>query len=123
MAIKTFQNITVNSLSSLTIIAGTYRELNFYIYDENDDILIPSTGATLSWSLAPYEQSDYILFTKQGVFVDDRFVIYLLSTDTENLSGKFIQSPLLDSGLGMYVYPLGRGLIDIIPRIGMSYYG
>lgn len=123
MAISTFSNIIVNSLSPLTIIGGTYRELNFFMLDENGEILMPSTGATASWSISPYEQPDYILFTKNGVFVDDHFVIYLLSTDTENLSGKFIQIPTLQSGLGNFNYPLGRGIIDIIPRIGISYYG
>lgn len=123
MTLNTFQNVTINSLSPLTMIAGNYRELNFYITDENGDVLMPSTGAVATWSLSYYDQPDLILFTKTGVFINDHFVIYLLSTDTENLLGKFIQNPILQSGLGSFTYPLARGVVNIIPRIGMTYYG
>lgn len=120
--IPTFSDIAINSLPILNIRGGSYRELNFFMYDKNNNILIPSTGAVFSWTLSLYDQQDYVILTKYGVTNVDHFTIYLLSTDTENLSGKYIQKSILQSGLEKYVYSLGRGIVHIEPRIGIKYY-
>jgi hypothetical protein len=60
---------------------------------------------------------------KSGVYRSDwglhnRFTIYLYSTDTITLSGKYIQQPVLIGNPG-YEFRLGQGIINIVPASGL----
>jgi hypothetical protein len=121
MAISTFSDVKITSFETLAMIGGSYRELTFVIKNANGTQIGFSGNDSFVWTLAPYTQDDYIALTKNGVLVDGNFVIYLLSSDTENLSGKYIQLGVVNTGLPNYVYPVGRGIVDIIPRGGIVY--
>ncbi len=121
--ILTFPNVLVNSFDEITMIGGSYRELNYDIYDCNNQLLPLSINESLLWELSPFDQSEYTLVSKYGSLVSGKFILYLLSSDTENLSGKYIQKVTLQTGLPDYNYPLGRGIVNIIPRGGITYYG
>lgn len=114
--IKTFDNASVYNLSETTFIAGSYKELYFYLYSSGS-IPLDTRRTAASWTLTPYDQPDYVILSKDGECYDGYFVIKLLSTDTIALSGKFIQKPLIIGSLG-YDYRLEQGIVNIVPACG-----
>jgi hypothetical protein len=118
MTIPTFQNVIINALPSITFIGGSYKELNFHVYSSASVALNLCTSEPY-WTLSPYNQTDYVALTKSGVCYVDHFTIVLNDADTENLSGKYIQRPMLRGVLG-YEYRLGQGEVNIIARIGIT---
>jgi len=121
MTIPTFTSFQVTSLREVTFIGGTYTELHFDVYDESENPLDIS-AFTYTWLLCPYGQPSIISLTKTGYYRGDipthnRFSVYLYSGDTENLSGKYIQQPVLIGNPG-YEFRLGQGYINIITALG-----
>ena len=113
----TFPNTIINEFPDLNFIGGSYKELSFFIKSNN--ILLDLTGYTGVWSLSPYSQLDYPLLSLTTTCSNGLLFIEILSTYTENLSGKFIQEAKVLLIPGYLEYKLGRGIVNIIPRIGI----
>lgn len=114
MTISTFET-PVNTLSEMQFIAGSYKELYFYVYT-SASVPINLINQTARWILCPFSNQEYETLSKDGVCYNGYIKFSLLSTDTENLSGKYIQRAVLNDIPG-YDYPLGRGIVNIIPAI------
>lgn len=108
----------LNSLEEFSFIAGNTYTLEFEVYDEDD---APSDlgGATIVWTLCPYGQPDYTILQKSGaidVSMPSKFTVELDSADTDALSGKFIQQPVI-TAFGGQEYRPAQGVVLILPRI------
>jgi len=121
MTTNTFANLSINSLLEQSYIAGTYIELPFDVFDADGNAVDISTF-TYTWLLSPYGQPSTVTLTKSGVFqsavvAQNRFIVYLYSTDTSGLSGKYVHQPVIVSNPG-YEFRMGQGFITFIPQIG-----
>ena len=114
--LKTFQDASVYNLQETSMIAGTYRELYFYVYSSGS-IPLDVRGSAASWLLTPLDQPDYIALEKEGECFNGYILIKLLTEDTISLTGKFVQKPLISGALG-YDYRLEQGIFTIIPALG-----
>ena len=115
--IHTFPN-NVYNLDEITFIAGSYKELYFYPYS-SASVSLDARRTQASWLLTAYDEPDYVVLNKQAECYNGYFVVKLLSTDTINLRGRYIQKPLILGSLG-YDYRLEQGIINIIPACGGS---
>ena len=113
---KTFPNVITYNLEETTFIGGSYKELYIDLYTSGCS-LIDTRNSIIYWTLSPYDQSDYIILSKSPVLYNGYFMIPLLSTDTIELSGKYIQKSSMVGTFG-YGYNIGQGIINIIPAIG-----
>ena len=106
----------VNQLSEFAMIAGTSETLEFYYY-YSDGTPFNLESSTARWRLCRVGQPDVAVLDLPGeIFGGNNFVVKLSSSDTANLSGKFIQQPVLVDYKGdEYVYQ--QGVITIIPQI------
>lgn len=113
-----YQNI--NALGEYMIIGGTDTILQFSVVDELG-VPISLIGTTITWVLGNYGYSDTIVLTKTGVpqITTGDFTVELLASDTLNLSGKYIQQPIIRDATGNYFRP-AQGIITIIPAIKNS---
>lgn len=114
----TFANLSITSLCEISFIAGSYRELSFDVYNASGSPVNVST-LTFEWLLSPFGQPNSVSLSKTGVSrvgdgYSNRFTVYLYSTDTINLSGKYIQQPVIISNPG-YEFRMGQGYVNIIP--------
>jgi len=121
MTTNTFANLSINSLLEQSYIAGTYMELPFDVFDA-DGNAVDISAFTYTWLLSPYGQPSTVTLTKSGVFqsavvAQNRFIVYLYSTDTSGLSGKYVHQPVIVSNPG-YEFRMGQGFITFIPQIG-----
>jgi len=118
---KTFSDVNVYSFPETTFIGGSYKVLHFYTYTSSSSIsgsvALDVTSACIVWNLCPYDAREYVALSKDAVGYNGYYTVTLLSTDTEELSGKYIQKPELLND-GKYDYRLGRGIINIIPAGG-----
>jgi hypothetical protein len=112
----TFPNVKPYTLEETTFIAGTYKELNFPLYDLSGSPLNISS-ASAAWTLSPFQNPEYIIFSKVGTKYSTFFRIILLTSDTKFLSGKFIQRPIISTKVSgiQYDYRFAQGIINIIP--------
>jgi len=118
---STFSSISTISLVETTFIAGTYWELTFDVFDSSSQP-VDISSFSLSWVLSPFGQPDVTSITKAGIFrtdyaLNNRFTVYLYSTDTLSLSGKYVQQPIISGNTG-YDFRLGQGYINILPANG-----
>ena len=108
----------INSLEEFGFIAGSPFTLNFNVY-EQDGTPLDMGGATFKWVLSPYGQS-YSVLEKTGTIAGiGTAEVQLNTVDTETLSGKFIQQPVIISFSGEEYRP-GQGVILIIPRTALA---
>ena len=123
---NTINNFSIISLEEITFIAGTYKELTFEVLDESGNP-VDIHNFTYNWVLSPFGKPDSVSLSKPGAFRTDcadknRFTISLESYDTANLSGKFIQQPvvLVESEVPNvpHEFRLGQGYINILSAIG-----
>lgn len=117
----TFSSISTVSLAETTFIAGTYKEITFDVFDVLSQPVNISSFA-LSWVLSPFGEPTTVTLTKLGVFrtdyaLNNRFTVYLYSTDTVLLGGKYMQQPIISGNTG-YDFRLGQGFVNIIPANG-----
>jgi len=116
-----FSSFSINNLSEISLIGGTYKELHFDVYSESGSP-VDITGYTYKWLAYPYGQPDAIAISKTGVsrasdgFIN-RFTVYLSSLDTVSLSGKYVQQPVVVVADGIE-FRVGQGNIIIIPGAG-----
>jgi len=110
-------SISTNCLSEITFIAGTYKELVFDVYD-NGGRAINMGAFTCEWYMSPFGQPSVISASANGVYQsDNRFIVYLDSTVTSGLSGKYVHQPVIIGNPG-YEYRPAQGHINIVPAIG-----
>lgn len=109
--------LSVNGLEEFSFIGGSEYVLEFNVFDENG-AEVDITSATVSWKMSYYGQPDYAVLTKAGSITDtNSFEVVILSTDTQELSGKFIHQPIVVDFDGSEFRP-SQGVITILPRIG-----
>lgn len=109
----------INSLTEFGYIAGTSYTLNFNVYEQNGITPLDMGGATFKWVLSPYGQN-YNVLEKTGVITGVGTAYVQLDTvDTETLSGKYIQQPVIVSFSGEEYRP-GQGIILFIPRTPLA---
>jgi hypothetical protein len=116
----TFTSISTITFPDISFIGGTYKELPFDVEDEAGNP-VDISSFTFSWVLSPVGESAVSSLVKTGVFdttVADknRFIVYLYSYDTINLSGKFIHQPIIIGNPG-YDLRNGQGYIIILPGL------
>jgi len=119
-SIPTLSSININSLTEKTFIAGTYQEFTFDVFDSAGDPIDISTFA-FSWVLSPFGQPNSVSLSKTGIYRTDyvlgnRFTVYVISTDTINLAGKYVQQPIVTANPG-YEFRMGQGYVNIIDAI------
>ncbi len=117
----TLSSISVNTLAEETFIAGTYKEISFDAYDVDGNAVDMSTF-TCTWVLSPFGKPDIVSLSKSCTFRTDvadknRFTLYLPSTDTASLSGKYVQQPVITGNPG-YEFRLGQGYVNILAANG-----
>lgn len=112
---KTFPNTIINNFSETTFIAGSYKEISFYVYTSGCSPLDLSSEV-ITWELSPYDNQRDVVLTKTATSYNGYVTVQLNSEDTENLSGKYIQHAKINT-LSSKQYPLGRGVINIVPAV------
>lgn len=109
----------INSLEEFGFIAGTSYTLNFNVYEENGVTPLDMGGATFKWVLSPYGQN-YSVLEKTGTITGvGTAEVQLNTADTETLSGKYIQQPVIVSFSGEEYRP-GQGVILMVPRTPLA---
>jgi hypothetical protein len=107
----------INSLDEFSFIAGETYTLNFTVYQSNGITLMSLGGATIYWVLAPYGQPDYrVVKITASITGDNTFEVYIPSSATSSLSGKFVHQPVIISSSGAETRG-AQGILLIIPRI------
>lgn len=121
--VDTFSSITTTSLTEISFIGGSYKELTFAVKDSAGSP-IDISSFTYSWILSPYGEPETSSLVKAGVFRTDvtdknEFTVYLYSDETVNLSGKYIQQPILVGSPG-YEFRMAQGYITILPAASLT---
>lgn len=115
-------NISTITLPEETFIGGTYKELVFDVFDLGGNP-VDITSASTAWVLAPFGRPEDALVYKTGVYQEtdnkNRFAIFLYSTDTQSLSGKYIHQPIITTASPIEFRP-EQGYINIIPAVGLT---
>ena len=114
----TFPYTVINDLPELQMIAGADRVLTFNIYTSGS--IAPNlAGASFTWKLSPYGQYSSVL-TKSGSWsgssLKNQFTVSLEPSDTNILSGIYLQQYTLVSASG-YTYIPSQGIIRILQLI------
>lgn len=108
---------TINSLEETSLIAGSDFTLEFNAFEDDGVTPLDLGGATTKLVLSPYGQTDYTILQLNGIITaTSKFEVVLSSSDTEDLSGKYIQQPIITS-FGGKEYRPAQGVILFIPRI------
>lgn len=99
------------SLDQVTFIGGTSYNFKF-IANDNTGSPIDLATAVLKWRLAPFG-TDYAIVDKTGNLTSSNtFEVLLTPTDTANLSGKFVQQPIIQFANGRDSLP-AQGVVTI----------
>lgn len=115
----------INSLEEIYMIAGSYYELVFKIYNENGSPVL-LLNSPISWYLAPYGRPDESVIkltsddtTEIDITGDNEFTVYLRYDDTINLAtGKYIQQPVVgDFEQPTSYFRPAQGVVTIIPSL------
>lgn len=114
----TFVNYAkLNSLQEFSMIAGTEYTLEYTVYEEDGTTPLDLGGATITWLLCPYGEPTYTVLQIAGTITGtNTFKVVIPSASTINLSGKYIQQPVIYSFLGSEYRP-GQGVILILDAI------
>lgn len=113
---NTFPNVIVYNLTETTFIGGNYKELYIDLYTSGSHA-IDTRNSTVFWTLSPYDCKDYTVLSKSPTLYNGYVMVPLMSIDTANLSGKYIQKASIAGSFG-YSYNIGQGIINIIPALG-----
>jgi hypothetical protein len=111
---ETFPSNTVNTLEAIDFIAGSWQELSFSVYDDTGAPL-SLNGKTCTWELARYGQSDAILTISASTSGSSNVMTTVLSDETNDLSGKFLQQPIVYDPIASKEYRK-QGIVIIWPR-------
>jgi hypothetical protein len=113
----TFSTFSTINLSEITFIGGSYRELAFDVFNTSGSPINLHTMQSCKWILSPFGKPETATLLKDGVIdpiINNRFWVYLLSSDTASLSGKYVQQPIVVASTD-YEFRLGQGYLNIIP--------
>jgi len=117
--VDTITSFQVTNIPEIGFIAGTYKELPFEIKDGGGNPVDISLK-TIKWALSPYGKPEVTTLLLNGVYIatpdKNRFMVYVMSTDTETLEGKFVQQPIIVGAVG-YDFRLGQGYVNILPTV------
>lgn len=110
----------VNQLTEFALISGSREILEFYFYYE-DGTPLDLSSSTVKWRLSRMGEQDHPVLEKDGEIFEYQgemcgATVALESTDTMNLSGKYIQQPILIDYQGQEYFPQ-QGIITFIPQI------
>lgn len=107
------------ALTEITMFAGDFMKLQYLIYnDSNESVDLGSADCYVDityWG----DKSQNIVIHKIGTFsilYPNMFIVTFNNSDTQDLFGKFVQSPYIVDGNNKTFY-LERGIINIIPKI------
>lgn len=116
MTYLTYQDIY--QFEDFAFIAGTEYTIEYTVYESNGVVPVDISSGTTKLFVSPYGQPDYVAIEKSGVLSVETgvFTITLDTNDTKDLSGKFIQQPVVYDFAGKE-YRLAQGVFTIIPRI------
>lgn len=109
----------INSLAEFGFIAGSPFTLNFNVYEQDGVTPLDMSGASFKWTLTPYGQSYNVLEKTGSITGVGTAEVQLDTVDTEELSGKYIQQPVIVS-FSNEEYRPGQGVILVIPRIPLT---
>ena len=112
-----FPNQIVYDLGEDSFIGGNERIYTFNIYDSGSSA-VNLTNCSLGWRMSYFGQSGSTILSKSGSFSGsptNRFTVTLGLSDTQSLSGKFVQQPFFTDGSGNEFRP-SQGIINIYPR-------
>jgi len=116
-----FDIIQANNINEISFIAGDKQVLNFDIYD-SASAAVNITSASAQWTLSRFGDPSVANLVKSGTISGsptNRFTVTLTYNDTYNLSGIFIQQPILTDILGDIYHP-GQGKVTIFPFVPTS---
>ena len=108
----------VNVLPEDSFIAGTHRTYTFDITDESGSAVDLSSCQSLTWQMARFGTSASVVSasaTYAGSPVN-RMSVEILSSATQNLSGKYVHQPIIKDASGNEFRP-SQGIITIFARI------
>jgi len=116
----TYQSFAIlNCLEEFSFIAGNSYTLEFEVFEENGITPLDLGGATIDWVLSPYGQTDYTVLHVVGTITGaNTFEVELSHINTETLSGKYIQQPVITAFSGEEYRP-AQGVILILPEIAV----
>lgn len=109
----------INSLEEFAFIAGTPYTLYFTVYEQDGTTLLDMGGGTFKWTLSPYGQNYNALEIDGTITGVGEANVSLETADTETLSGKYIQQPVIVSFSGEEYRP-SQGVLLIIPRTALA---
>lgn len=99
----------INAMEDFSFIAGSTFTLYFDMSEYNDDeeiIDLDLTGASVEWRLAHVGQQNNSVLVKTGTIDDtNSWHVDIESSDTEDLSGVFIQQPVITDFSGQKFFP------------------
>lgn len=115
---SSFQNFAIiNSLDDFSMIAGNEYTLVYNVFEQDGLTPLDLGGATAYVVLSPYGQTDYNILQKTATITGtSTFQVVFLGTDTANLSGWYIQQPVIYSFTGNEYRP-AQGRILVSPQI------
>lgn len=120
---STFTSLSIFNIPEISIIGGTYKKLNFYVYDAAKNP-IDISSFTFDWKMCPYGRPEIVSLSKTGVydttFLDkNRFYVEIFSTETISMSGKYVHQPIIKALTG-FEFRMAQGYIIVLPAIGLS---
>lgn len=117
---NTFPEINIYDFAEITFIGGTPKSFTFIPKFSGSGIAL--SGNTGVWKLAPLAHQEYAILSASSIISGSSFTLKLSSTDTENLAGKYIQEVRIILIPSFLEYSIGRGIVNIEPRIGLEHH-
>lgn len=110
--------LDVYNLADFSFIAGTEYTLSYTVYQDNGVVPLDISSGTAKLFISPLGQPEYVVLEKNGVIsgTPGVFTVTLSLADTQSLSGKYIQQPVIYD-FAAKEYRLGQGQFTVIPRI------
>lgn len=106
----------LNSLEEISFIAGNEYTLEFTVY-KDDGTPQDLGGSSVFWVMCPFGQFGINVLQKTATITGtNTFTVTLDSADTQDLDGKYIHQPVIQSFSGVESRP-AQGVILVIPQI------
>lgn len=110
----------VNQLTEFALISGSREILEFYFYYE-DGTPLDLSSSSVRWRLCRMGQQGVPVLEKEGEIFEYQgemcgATVALTSEDTQGLSGKYLQQPILIDYQGQEYFPQ-QGIITFVPQI------
>lgn len=108
----------INQLPEFQIIAGSKEVLEFEVNYHDGKPVNLATAQDIYWCLCRYGTPNYVVLKikEYEIYDENKFSIQLGYNDTINLSGKYIQQPVVVDQNGQ-PHRFAQGMINIIPAI------